>query len=140
VTAVPRVTFTDPEVAAVGVPTADSAPLAGVESVTRHHSHVDRAVAEDDTSGFARLALDGKGRVVGATVVGPRAGETLPELTLAIRMGLRTRDLASTIHAYPTYADGPWNAAIDDVRQRLQRPALVRATKVLLRFQRARSS
>ncbi len=139
-TAVPRVTFTDPEVAAVGVPTGDSDLPAGVTSVTRHHSHLDRAIAEDDTSGLARLALDGKGCVVGATVVGPRAGETLSELTVAVRMGLRTRDLASAIHAYPTYADGPWNAAIDDVRERLRRPAMVLATNALLRFQRARSS
>lgn len=139
-TAVPRVTFTDPEVAAVGVPTGESDLPSGVTSVTRHHDHVDRAVAEDDTSGFARLALDHKGCVVGATVVGPRAGETLPELTVAVRMGLRTRDLASAIHAYPTYADGPWNAAIDDVRARLQRPAMARATRGLLRFRRWRSS
>lgn len=69
---------------------------------------------------------------------GPAPGETLPELTLAVRTGLRTRDIASTIHAYPTYADGPWNAAIDDVRRRLRRPAAARMTSALIRFRRAR--
>ena len=63
--------------------------------------------------------LDRHGRVIGAIVVGPRAGETLAELTLAIRRGLRARDLAATMHPYPTFGDGPWNAAITDVRTRL---------------------
>ena len=139
-TAVPRVTFTDPEVAAVGASTSAPGPADGSTVVTRRHDHVDRAVAEADRAGFARLALDARGRVVGATVVGPRAGETLAELTLAVRLGLRTRDLASTIHAYPTYADGPWNAAIDDVRERLGRGPIARATSVLLRLRRARTS
>ncbi len=137
-TAVPRVTFTDPEVAAVGLGTTGPELPPGVTIVTRHHDHVDRAVAEADIGGFARLALDARGRVVGATVVGPRAGETLPELTLAVRMRLRTRDLASSIHAYPTYADGPWNAAIDDVSERLRRPGAARMTSALMRLRRAR--
>jgi pyruvate/2-oxoglutarate dehydrogenase complex dihydrolipoamide dehydrogenase (E3) component len=138
-TSVPRVTFTDPEVAAVGVPT-DRARLApGLAVVTRRHDHVDRAVAEGETAGFSRLAIDGRGRVVGATLVGPRAGETLSELTSAVRMGLRTREVASTIHPYPTYSDGPWNAAIDDLRRRLRRPMTVRAMDALVRVQRWRS-
>ena len=139
-TAVPRVTFTDPEVAAVGVPTNDAPSPDRVTTVTRSHTLVDRAVTEGEVGGFARLALDRKGRIVGGTLVGPRAGETLPVLTVAVRMGLRTRDLASAIHAYPTYADGPWNAAIDDVRRRLQQPMTARATNLLLRLQRWRSS
>ncbi len=137
-TAVPRVTFTEPEVAAVGTPTIATDIPPGVTVTTRDHEHIDRAVAESNTAGFARLAVDAKGRVVGATVVGPRAGETLAELTLAVRLGLRTRDVASTIHAYPTYADGPWNAAIDDVRARLQRPRMARVTRGLSRIRRGR--
>jgi len=120
---VPRVTFTQPEVASVGVTTSDGPTVA--------HTHVDRAIAEADTAGFSRLALDRRGRVVGATVVGPRAGETLGELTLAVRRGLRTRDLAATTHAYPIYNDGVWNAAIADVRARLAAPGSARATSVL---------
>ena len=137
--AVPRVTFTDPEVAAVGASTsADDDTSAAARVLTREHDLVDRAVAEGDTTGFARLAVDGKGRIVGATVVGPRAGETLGELTLAVRKRLRTRDIAGTIHPYPTYSDGPWNAAIDDVQRSLESPLAQRATRVLLRVRRAR--
>ncbi len=124
-TSVPRVTFTQPEVAAVGVST--SAPPDGLRVVERRHDHLDRAVVEGETDGVTRLVVDSKGRIVGATVVGPRAGETLGELTLAIRQGLRTRDLAGVIHAYPTWNDGPWNAAIADVQEQLEQPAVRRA-------------
>lgn len=132
VTAVPRVTYTSPEVAAVGVGVDEP----GVTVRTLHHDDVDRAVAEGRTAGFARLVLDRRGRVVGATVVGPRAGETLAELTLAVRHGLKAQDLASTMHPYPTWGDGPWNAAIADVRSRLAAPTTRRATRTLAALRR----
>lgn len=131
-TAVPRVTFTDPEVAAVGLQTDQVPP--GLRTIDWFHSHVDRAVAEGDFGGFARLVIDKRGRVLGATVVGPRAGETLGELTVAITRGLTTRDLAGVAHAYPTYNDGPWNAAISDVQDQLKRPATQRALGALARI------
>ncbi len=130
-TAVPRVTFTDPEVAAVGLDT-DRVP-SGLRTIDWSHSHVDRAAAEGAFGGFARLVIDKRGRVLGATVVGPRAGETLGELTLAITRGLTTRDLAGVTHAYPTYNDGPWNAAISDVQDQLERPGTRRALGALAR-------
>lgn len=138
-TAVPRVTFTDPEVAAVGSPTTEDEQAPGVRVLSRENDLVDRAVADGDTSGFTRLAVDRQGRITGATVVGPRAGETLAELTLAVRMRLRTRDIARTIHPYPTYSDGPWNAAIDDVLRTLTSPAKRRAVRLLLRLRRAQT-
>ncbi len=128
---IPRVTFTHPEVAAVGVGTDESDTKDDLTLLEWGNEHLDRAVIQGATGGFTRLVVDGKGRVLGATVVGPRAGETIGELTLAIRHGLRTRDLAGTTHAYPTYNDGPWNAAIADVRSRLNRPGTARATRVL---------
>ncbi len=130
-TVVPRVTFTDPEVAAVGLETG-RVPR-GLRTVDWSHSHVDRAVTERATEGFTRLVIDRRGRVLGATVVGPRAGETLAEVTLAISRGLTTRDLAGVTHAYPTYNDGPWNAAISDVQDQLARPAMQRVLGVLSR-------
>ena len=130
-TAVPRVTFTDPEVAAVGLDTA-RVPR-GLRTIDWSHSHVDRAVAERALGGFARLVVDKRGHVLGATVVGPRAGESLGELTLAITRGLTTRDLAGVTHAYPTYNDGPWNAAISDVQDQLERPATRRVLGALAR-------
>ena len=120
---VPRVTYTAPEVAAVGVSTAELLP--DRHTVLRwDHRHVDRAITDADTAGFSTLVVDGRGRLVGATVVGPRAGETLGELTLAVRKGLTVRDVAGTTHAYPTYNDGVWKPAVEQVRDRLGRPPI----------------
>ena len=135
-TTIPRVTFTHPEVAAVGVSTEQAHTRDDLTLLEWGNEHLDRAVIEGATLGFTRLVVDAKGKVVGATVVGPRAGETLGELTLAIRHGLSTRDLAGTTHAYPTYNDGPWNAAIVDVRSRLNAPATARATRALAALRR----
>ncbi|MBA3620019.1 MAG: oxidoreductase, partial [Acidothermales bacterium] len=92
-----------------------------------------RAVVEGRTEGFTRLTLGRRSRLTGATVVGPRAGETLAELTLAVRKGLTTGDIAGTTHPYPTYGDGPWNAAIEDVRARLSTPLARGATWLIAR-------
>ncbi len=126
---IPRVTFTSPEVAAVGARTGHTVR-------THPHTGVDRAVTDAATAGFSRLVLDRRGRLIGATVVGPRAGEALAELTLAIRRGLRARDLAATMHPYPTYGDGPWNAAITDVRARLNAGAAHTAVRALVAARR----
>ncbi|PPK98148.1 pyruvate/2-oxoglutarate dehydrogenase complex dihydrolipoamide dehydrogenase (E3) component [Kineococcus xinjiangensis] len=132
---VPRVTFTSPEVAAVGVRSGPRLP-AGLRTETVQHHHVDRAVTEGETAGFTRLVLDSRSRIVGATIVGPRAGESLAEVALAIRQGLRTRDVAGTTHAYPTYGDGVWSAAIADVRRSLASPAVAGVVGGLVRLRR----
>ncbi len=132
VTAVPRVTYTSPEVAAVGA----SAEGPEHTSYVVAHDEVDRAVVENKTVGFTRLVLDRRGRLVGATVVGPRAGETLAELTLAVRKGLKPSDIAATMHPYPTWGDGPWNASITEVRARLQAPTARRAVRALAAVRR----
>jgi len=131
----PRVTFTQPEVAAVGVNMQRARALALTVRTVRH-TEVDRAIAEQQTAGFSRLVLDGRGRVVGATIVGPRAGESLPESVLAARQGLRARDLAASTHAYPTYGDGLWNAAIAQVQAQLTNGFMSRATRGLAGFRR----
>ncbi len=131
---VPRVTYTDPEVAAVGVGVRDLP--AGCVVHREDHAHVDRAVAEGDTAGFTSLVLDSRGRLVGATVVGPRAGESLAELTLAVRHGMRASAVAGTTHAYPTYSDAVWNAAVATVRERLDGPVASRVTGAAVRVRR----
>ena len=138
--AVPRVVYTDPEVAAVGVTTDPDRLPDGVRVTTRHHDHVDRAIVDRRTDGFARLAVERGGRVVGATIVGPRAGESIAEMTLAVRTRTSVTRLADTVHAYPTYADGPWNAAVDDVRRRLAHPVLQRASRAVVALRRTRSA
>ena len=117
--AVPRVTFTSPEVAAVGVSTADERTPPSGRVLHMDHEHVDRAVTDRATAGFSRLAVNRKGVIVGATIVSPRAGETLGEVTLAIHQRLKVRDIAATTHAYPTFNDSVWNAAVADVQASL---------------------
>lgn len=131
--AVPRVTFTDPEVAAVGASLAD-ADRDGLAVREVPLADTDRAIADGRTDGFARIVVDARGRVHGATIVGPRAGETLGEASVAVARGLTTSALGATTHAYPTYSDAFWNAAVADVRARLERPRLRRAIAVLRRL------
>ena len=133
--AVPRVTFTHPEVAAVGLAPAD-AEAAGCHVHEVQHAHTDRAIAEGDTAGFSRIVVDKKGRVRGAVIVGPRAGESIGEAALAVSQRIRTSDIASTTHPYPTYSDAFWNAAIADVRVRLESGALARVIGLLARWRR----
>ncbi|RVW02192.1 oxidoreductase [Rhodococcus xishaensis] len=135
-TGTPRVTFTDPEIAVAGIDTEAARRIPGLRVHTLGHEHVDRAVAERETTGFTRLVVDGKHRIVGATVVGPRAGETIGEMVLAVKQGLRTRDLAGTTHPYPTYNDAPWNASIADVRSQLARPIVSGTITTLARVRR----
>lgn len=136
---VPRVTFTSPEVAAVGRTTADggtSGKTASVRVRTVHHTHADRAITEGRTDGFTRLVVDRSGKILGGTIVGPRAGESLAELALAVQKGMTTSDIAGTTHAYPTYSDGVWNAALADVRERLGSGPMRAAVRVLVRTRR----
>lgn len=135
VSAVPRVTFTHPEVAVVGVPT-DGAGERGLTVREVAHSHTDRAIAEGETAGLTRIVVDARGRVRGALVVGPRAGETIGEAALAVRHGMRARDLAAATHPYPTYSDALWNAAIGEVRDRLERGATARVIGLLAAVRR----
>ncbi|NOJ61133.1 NAD(P)/FAD-dependent oxidoreductase [Arthrobacter sp. 260] len=116
----PRVTFTSPEVAAVGL---TDATARNHTAVTIPHAHTDRAITEEQTSGFTRIIIGKGGRILGGTIVGPRAGESLAELTLAVDQGLSTRALAGVTHPYPTYNDALWNAAIAHTRSQLQSPA-----------------
>lgn len=126
---IPRVTFTDPEVAAVGLSTTENNPKFRI--LERPNSEVDRAITESRQNGTTKIVVDSKGRIVGGMTVGPRAGEILAEITLAMRLGLKTRDLASTIHPYPTYGDGLWNIAIADFRNQLSAPNMKFVIKIL---------
>lgn len=67
---------------------------------------VDRAVNEDDGVGLLKIIALRNGRILGAVIVGERAGETITELAVAIRNRLKLADLSATIHPYPTYSSG----------------------------------
>lgn len=105
---VPWTTFTDPEVAHIGMTEAEAKEKGIKYSVYKHHySDVDRAVTEVEGLGFIKIITTGwKGRIIGAHIIGPNAGELIHELVIAIKSGLTVKDISSTIHVYPTLALG----------------------------------
>jgi pyruvate/2-oxoglutarate dehydrogenase complex dihydrolipoamide dehydrogenase (E3) component len=112
-TAVPRVVFCDPEVVAVGLGEHDArSELGSAPVVLRHdYAEADRAITEGRAYGFAKLVCDRRGRLMGAVVAAPHAGEVAGTLSRLVRERARVSDLAETVHAYPTYAEGPARAA-----------------------------
>ncbi|MBI2487898.1 MAG: mercuric reductase [Deltaproteobacteria bacterium] len=105
---VPWTTFTDPEVAHAGMTEAEAMKKGIKYNVYKHHyGDVDRAVAEVEDEGFIKIITTGwKGKIIGAHIIGPHAGELIPELVIAIKNGLTVKDISSTIHVYPTLALG----------------------------------
>lgn len=105
---VPWCTFTDPEAARVGLTPDEAEKLhKQVRIVKLPWADIDRAQAEGETVGFIKLVLAGKkDEIVGAHLVGARAGEMLGELSLAMQHNLTVHDILNTIHAYPTMNTG----------------------------------
>lgn len=104
---VPRVTYTDPEIAAVGMTESEACEAYGKSKIavyTVPFSDVDRALTEGRTEGFVKIITKKwSSRILGATIVAPRAGEMLGEVSTAMKGGIPLRKLASLIHPYPTY-------------------------------------
>ena len=102
---VPWCTYTDPELARVGLSEADAQHRGVVHRVYRFaFDEIDRARAESETEGFAKLVTTPGGKLLGATIVGPHAGELIAEYVLALAKGMNAKELTSVIHAYPTFA------------------------------------
>jgi pyruvate/2-oxoglutarate dehydrogenase complex dihydrolipoamide dehydrogenase (E3) component len=105
--AVPRVTYTDPEVASFGMHEKEAIEAYGVQHVKAllvPFSQNDRAVTAGREEGFVKVVTEKKSsKILGATIVGPRAGEMLPELSLAAYCGIPLKKVGKLIHPYPTY-------------------------------------
>ena len=99
---IPWCTFTSPEVARVGA-AGDEAAASGAEAITIPLSSVDRAVVDEATDGFVRVHHR-KGRIVGATVVAPDAGDLISAIALVMRYGGSLADLSSAVFPYPTFS------------------------------------
>jgi len=116
---IPRSTFTDPEVARVGLSEAEARGQGVAFEVTRYDlDDLDRAIADGTARGFVKvLTVPGKDRILGVTIVGEHAGDLLAEYALAMKHGLGLEKILSTVHAYPTlseankYAAGAWKRA-----------------------------
>lgn len=104
---VPWSTYTDPELARVGLSEREAVEL-GVEydCYRREFSDVDRAIADGEEVGFVKvLTKKGGDKIVGATIVAPHAGDMISEITLAMEIGVGLGRLSTVIHPYPTRAE-----------------------------------
>ncbi len=103
---VPWATFTEPEIARVGMVEKEAKEKYGADKVKVykvHLDHNDRALAEGEPEGFAKLVLKGK-KILGVTIVGIHSGELISEFTVAMKHGLSIAQLNEAIHVYPTLA------------------------------------
>jgi pyruvate/2-oxoglutarate dehydrogenase complex dihydrolipoamide dehydrogenase (E3) component len=140
---VPRVTFTDPELAHVGLTEAEARGRRkgwhkgwrkGFRVLRWPYHENDRAQAERDTQGHIKVITSRGGRVLGATIVGPAAGELITAWTLAVSRGINVRALAGMIVPYPTLAEVGKRVAMTYFMQDLGRPAVQRLIAWLRRF------
>jgi pyruvate/2-oxoglutarate dehydrogenase complex dihydrolipoamide dehydrogenase (E3) component len=104
--ALPWVTFTDPELASVGLDETAARQRAGVIRILRWgFAENDRAQAERDTDGMIKVITDKGGRILGAGIVGPHAGELIQPWILALSRRLKIGAMASVIAPYPTFGE-----------------------------------
>lgn len=131
----PWATFTEPEVAHVGLTEAEARRQRGndVRIVIQPYAGVDRAVTDDATSGFLKLVSTANGQLLGAQIVGPRAGDNINELALALRQRLTLEQITATTHVYPTLALAIQQAAGSFALERLGRSAVLRLLRRLIR-------
>jgi pyruvate/2-oxoglutarate dehydrogenase complex dihydrolipoamide dehydrogenase (E3) component len=136
--AVPQVVFTDPQVARVGLSEAAARERFGrrVSCWAFPYERLDRAIAAGEGYGFAKLVGGPRGRLVGATVAAPGAGEVIAELGQWVARGARIAEVSQAVHAYPTFAEGPARAADEAVRARWQGPPGRWLTRTLLAARR----
>ncbi len=116
---IPWATFTDPEVARVGLNEQDARQQGIAYEVTNYGiDDLDRAITDGEAHGVVKvLTVPGKDKILGATIVGEHAGDLLAEYVTAMRHGLGLNKILGTIHTYPTlaeankYAAGAWKRA-----------------------------
>jgi len=120
---VPWTTFTDPEVARVGLTESEAKERFGEANVHVYRidfADNDRAQAEEETKGFAKIICEGrKNEIVGAHIVGARAGELIHEVVLAMKQRLSITALGSMIHVYPTLTQVNQQAGLDAILKNL---------------------
>lgn len=117
---VPWTTFTDPEVARVGL-TEEQARREhkGVEVFRKPFAGVDRAMADGETTGLVKIVAGRRGKILGGHIIGPDAGNLIQEIVLAMQKNIPVGALSTTIHVYPTLVQANQRAADDYYRGKL---------------------
>jgi pyruvate/2-oxoglutarate dehydrogenase complex dihydrolipoamide dehydrogenase (E3) component len=133
--ALPWVTYTEPELAQVGLTEAMAKDQGvEVEALTWPFAENDRAQTERETKGFVKVLLDRRGRTRGATIVGEHAGELIQPWVLAITQGLKIGSLAQFIAPYPTLGEASKRAAGSYYTPKLFSERTRKVVRFLLRF------
>jgi len=133
--AIPAVTFTDPELAQVGLTEAEARRQGVKINVLRWPYHEnDRAQTERQTHGHIKVIASQRGRILGATIVGAHAGELIAMWALAIKQNLTVRSFAELTVAYPTFAEIGKRAAVTVYTRSLTNPFVRRIIGVLRRL------
>ncbi|HEY3326406.1 MAG TPA: FAD-dependent oxidoreductase [Novimethylophilus sp.] len=117
---IPWCTFTDPELARVGLSETEAkAQGIACQAYTFPFHEVDRAITDGETAGLAKILTAPNGRLLGAAIVGPNAGELIHEYVLALSRNLKVGDLANVIHIYPTLAQINRRVANEQLKSKL---------------------
>lgn len=132
-TVVPWCTYIEPEVAKVGLSETEAAEQGIAVEVTRYGlDDLDRAIAEGNADGWVKvLTKPGSDKILGASIVGPHAGEMITEFVSAMTHGLGLKKIMGTVHIYPTFSEGNKLAAGAWRRARAPQGALGVLGKVL---------
>jgi pyruvate/2-oxoglutarate dehydrogenase complex dihydrolipoamide dehydrogenase (E3) component len=132
---IPWVTYTDPELAQVGLQEPEAKARHGAIRVLRWPYHQnDRAQTELETRGHIKVIVSRRGRILGATIVGPQAGELIATWTLAINQGLKIGAMLGLIVPYPTLSEIGKRAALGYYTSSLTSPWLRRIIRLLRRL------
>lgn len=132
---IPWATYTDPEIAHVGLTEDDARKSHRKISILRWpYSENDRAQAERKTEGLIKLVTDRKGRILGASIVGAHAGEMINFWALAISRKLGVRDIAGYVAPYPTMTEIGKRAAITYFTEATRKPLVRAVVRFLRRF------
>jgi pyruvate/2-oxoglutarate dehydrogenase complex dihydrolipoamide dehydrogenase (E3) component len=118
--AFPWTTFTDPEVARVGLTEQQARGQHGDVKVFRFpFENLDRAICDGEAAGFVKLVTDKRGGILGGHIIGPDAGNYIAEVVLAMRKGISVGELSQTVHVYPTLSESVKKAGDSYYRERL---------------------
>ena len=132
---IPRVTYTEPQIAAAGLSEAEARAIHSKISIHRWpFSENDRARAEGQHEGHVKIIATPGGKILGAGIVGAHAGELIAAWQLAITKGLKLSDMASVVLPYPTLSEAAKRAAILHYAPKLASPGLQSVLKFLRRF------
>jgi pyruvate/2-oxoglutarate dehydrogenase complex dihydrolipoamide dehydrogenase (E3) component len=130
---VPAVVYTEPEVAQVGLSVKQCKQLKKAEVHQFEISQLDRAITDNNKTGVAKI-LTNRGRVVGAHIIAPHAGELIHELALAVQENMKISKLTSLVHAYPTYSQLNKRLAGQYYKDRLFNPITKKVVAFLNRY------